>query len=229
MLTHANSIQQDLWSGSESALRAAGLHGVDLTFSGILEKRIAGLEPLRKTTEQIGSLESRIARLEPRSDQIGELNKRIRDLESRHEASIREKNTEIERLRQFSRDVEPILAESEKRESRVRALELQYETLLGQRRSELSPRRPATTPKARVSESGKVAKDDLKRIYGIGPVLERTLNRLGIYKYEQIASWTEVDIERVSKQVGTFPDRIHRDSWVGGARKQHRSKYGEEA
>ena len=62
-------------------------------------------------------------------------------------------------------------------------------------------------------------KDDLKQIYGIGPVLEKTLNSLGITAWEQIAAFTKGDIARVAAAIDTFPDRIERDDWKGGARK----------
>ncbi len=60
--------------------------------------------------------------------------------------------------------------------------------------------------------------DDLKRIRGVGPVLERTLNRLGIYRFEQIAEFDQDDIERIAAELGQFPDRINRDRWVEQAR-----------
>jgi predicted flap endonuclease-1-like 5' DNA nuclease len=68
-------------------------------------------------------------------------------------------------------------------------------------------------------------KDDLQKIFGIGPVMERTLNRLGIYRYKQIANWRDRDVARVAAQIDTFPDRIKRDNWIGGAKKQHLLKY----
>lgn len=61
--------------------------------------------------------------------------------------------------------------------------------------------------------------DDLKVIRGIGPVLEGTLNGLGIQSWEQIAAFTTEDIERVSEAISTFPGRIERDDWVGGAQR----------
>jgi predicted flap endonuclease-1-like 5' DNA nuclease len=63
-------------------------------------------------------------------------------------------------------------------------------------------------------------KDDLKKIRGIGPVLERRLNEMGIVSFEQIASWGESDIDRVQVALDTIPDRIRREQWVAGARAQ---------
>ncbi|MEO0996159.1 MAG: hypothetical protein AAFX58_01455 [Pseudomonadota bacterium] len=65
-------------------------------------------------------------------------------------------------------------------------------------------------------------RDDLKRIRGVGPKLERTLNALGIYRLHQIAAFDESDIERVGSELGRFPGRIRRDRWVEQARRLSR-------
>jgi predicted flap endonuclease-1-like 5' DNA nuclease len=70
--------------------------------------------------------------------------------------------------------------------------------------------------------------DDLKRIKGIGPVLERQLKAMGITSFRQIAQFSNEDIERVSTALGAFRGRILRDNWPEGARAAHRDQYGEE-
>ena len=60
--------------------------------------------------------------------------------------------------------------------------------------------------------------DDLKRIHGIGPRLERTLNDMGITRFEQLASLKKADIERLQKKLPKFPGRVVRDNWVGQAK-----------
>ncbi|MSR02334.1 MAG: hypothetical protein EXR94_06290 [Gemmatimonadetes bacterium] len=60
--------------------------------------------------------------------------------------------------------------------------------------------------------------DDLQRITGIGPSLERRLKQPGITTFQQIASWSEIDIERISKELGPFSHRIRRDRWIEQAR-----------
>lgn len=69
--------------------------------------------------------------------------------------------------------------------------------------------------------------DDLKKIRGIGLVLEKKLNSLGIRYYRQIALWTADDIRRMSEHLAGFPDRIVRDQWVERAAEEHQAKYGE--
>ncbi|MEL7448464.1 MAG: hypothetical protein AAFN78_04600 [Pseudomonadota bacterium] len=56
--------------------------------------------------------------------------------------------------------------------------------------------------------------DDLKRIYGIGPVLERTLNELGVFHFRQIAALSATDVAWLASRINSFPDRIIRDRWV---------------
>jgi predicted flap endonuclease-1-like 5' DNA nuclease len=60
--------------------------------------------------------------------------------------------------------------------------------------------------------------DDLTVIKGIGPVIERTLNSMGITRYAQIANFSEADINRVEEALGSFSGRIVRDEWVESAR-----------
>jgi predicted flap endonuclease-1-like 5' DNA nuclease len=59
--------------------------------------------------------------------------------------------------------------------------------------------------------------DDLKRIRGVGVLIEKKLNSLGITSFEQVANWTSADIARIS-QVLDFKGRIERENWVEQAR-----------
>ncbi|MSU88919.1 endonuclease [Rhodobacteraceae bacterium 2CG4] len=61
-------------------------------------------------------------------------------------------------------------------------------------------------------------KDDLKRIKGVGPKLEQTLNDLGYYHFDQIAGWTGAEVAWVDENLEGFRGRVTRDDWVGQAR-----------
>jgi NADH-quinone oxidoreductase subunit E len=61
------------------------------------------------------------------------------------------------------------------------------------------------------------AADDLKKISGVGPKLEQTLNELGVWKYEQVAQFTAKEIAWVDERL-RFKGRIERDDWVGQAK-----------
>ena len=59
--------------------------------------------------------------------------------------------------------------------------------------------------------------DDLKRIRGIGVLIEKRLNSLGITTYDQVADWTGADIDRISQTLD-FKGRIEREAWIEQAR-----------
>lgn len=61
-------------------------------------------------------------------------------------------------------------------------------------------------------------KDDLTLINGIGPFIEKKLNDIGIYTYDQIAAFDGPKIEQVTRDVAYFPGRIDKDDWVGQAK-----------
>lgn len=63
------------------------------------------------------------------------------------------------------------------------------------------------------------APDDLKLIKGVGPVLERTLNELGIYRLTQIANLDDQEIGRIAEALPQFPGRIVRDRWIEQAQR----------
>ena len=85
--------------------------------------------------------------------------------------------------------------------------------------SELSTSAQVSSAPAWIMESPPVEPDDLKTIRGIGPVIERTLNEIGVYYFHQIARFERRDIEWVAEQIGTFPKRIVQDRWVEQASK----------
>ena len=62
--------------------------------------------------------------------------------------------------------------------------------------------------------------DDLQTIFGIGPIFERSLNRLGITSYSQLAELKRHDIEKLAVALEIMPGKIERENWVGNARRQ---------
>ena len=60
--------------------------------------------------------------------------------------------------------------------------------------------------------------DDLKRITGVGPVLEKRLNDAGIYQFDQIKRWTKSNIDNLDQHL-SLGGRIKRDNWVAQARR----------
>ena len=61
-------------------------------------------------------------------------------------------------------------------------------------------------------------RDNLKKINGVGPAIEKTLNEMGIISYRQIADMTDYDIDRVARRLKGFQGRIQSEDWIGQAR-----------
>jgi small subunit ribosomal protein S2 len=81
--------------------------------------------------------------------------------------------------------------------------------------STASRKRSAPTTPLFTAPAGKA--DDLKKIEGVGPALERKLNALGLTRYDQIASLTDEEVAKVDDALN-YKGRISRDDWVGQAR-----------
>ncbi len=60
--------------------------------------------------------------------------------------------------------------------------------------------------------------DDLKEIKGIGPKLERMLNNMGFFHFDQIAALSDQEVAWVDSNIEGFKGRVSRDDWVGQAR-----------
>lgn len=60
--------------------------------------------------------------------------------------------------------------------------------------------------------------DDLKRIKGVGPKLEKLLHSMGFYHFDQIAVWTGEEVAWVDDNLEGFKGRVTRDEWIAQAR-----------
>jgi NADH-quinone oxidoreductase subunit E len=61
--------------------------------------------------------------------------------------------------------------------------------------------------------------DDLKLIWGVGPKLEKMLHDMGVWHFDQIASWTGAELKWVDARLEGFKGRALRDEWVEQAKK----------
>ena len=57
--------------------------------------------------------------------------------------------------------------------------------------------------------------DDLKKLTGVSPAIEKQLNDLGIFHYWQIAAFGPADAERIGDEVG-LPGRV--EGWMAQAK-----------
>jgi predicted flap endonuclease-1-like 5' DNA nuclease len=69
--------------------------------------------------------------------------------------------------------------------------------------------------------------DDLRRIRGLGPAMERSLNEQGIVTFRQVANLDEAAIEKLEAQLTGISSRIRRNNWIEQARDLHVETHGE--
>jgi predicted flap endonuclease-1-like 5' DNA nuclease len=69
--------------------------------------------------------------------------------------------------------------------------------------------------------------DNLRRIRGIGPAMERLLNEQGIVTFRQLAVLDEAGIDELQTRLPGVPGRIRRDRWVEQAQKLHVETHGD--
>ncbi|NSX54518.1 hypothetical protein [Parasulfitobacter algicola] len=74
----------------------------------------------------------------------------------------------------------------------------------------------------KVAKNGKA--DDLKLIKGVGPKLEKQLNALGIYHFDQVASWNDKQVGWIDDQLDAIKGMPMRDKWVTQAKSLVKNK-----
>ncbi len=131
----------------------------------------------------------------------------------------------IERFR--ARDAEAELLETKLAEAAKRVQSLESMLIANESRAKLvEPAAPSEAlddgaePAVDSANGGAAGgeRDDLKMIKGVGPAIEKTLNEMGVFRFDQIAAMTELDIDRIANRLKGFRSRIYREDWMGQAR-----------
>ena len=60
--------------------------------------------------------------------------------------------------------------------------------------------------------------DDLKQIKGVGPKMEKMLNTMGVYHFDQVSGWRAKEVQWVDDNLEGFKGRVSRDEWVKQAK-----------
>ena len=180
------------------------------------------LDKFDRELEQILEQTTRSAtELEPLHESISELSDGVEHLAlngsveqaqllERHQQQLESLITDSQQHRHA--DLSPLDQKLDKIQARLSALN---EDLSGSIPE--NGRRPSIGPKLlKRAEFGR--KDKLQEIAGIGPKLEQSLNKLGVYYYWQIAAWDKRDIRAVDANLEAFRGRIERDDWVRQAK-----------
>ncbi len=76
---------------------------------------------------------------------------------------------------------------------------------------------PKAAAKAEAVPAAAAGADDLKKLSGVGPALEKKLNAAGVTTFAQIAAWGEAEIAEFDEKL-SFKGRIEREGWVEQAK-----------
>lgn len=76
---------------------------------------------------------------------------------------------------------------------------------------------PAKKPAAKAAPKSAAGNDDLKKLSGVGPALEKKLHDAGVTTFAQIAAWGESDVAEMDEKL-SFKGRIEREGWVEQAK-----------
>jgi predicted flap endonuclease-1-like 5' DNA nuclease len=84
---------------------------------------------------------------------------------------------------------------------------------------DLGPKVLSKSAWATIGKATAKDKDDLKKIKGIGPFIEKRLNKIGLYTFEQISRMAKIEKD-VTKAIVYFPGRHRRDNWIEQAEEE---------
>jgi len=165
------------------------------------------------------------ADLEPLRAELTASHERLRALEIPDLAPMEKRMMALEHA------LFPVQTRIDQLESAVRALRvppaqavdltpvLERLAALTPRRGQGPPRKVTVREGSRnlLSHAGHGKPDDLTQIRGVPRVLERTLHRVGVFYFWQIAEWSPEDVKQVDSQLEDFRGLIERDDWVSQA------------
>ena len=139
-------------------------------------------------------------------EELRDQEKRIMELESEHHDAL-------EKLKLMSKTVASV-------ESKIAENESQFKAKKSKTASKTSSKTTAKKATAK-SKNSKFAqesdKDDLTKISGIGPVIQKKLYRIEVTTFEQIAGWSKKEAAEFDEKLA-FKDRVGREEWVKQAK-----------
>jgi len=182
----------------------------------------------RETEEQ---LQARIAELESGATDGADAESRIGDLEAKLSAALADRDSNAARLSEAEARHAECATRFDENAATIAGLEAQLAA--APLTDDLPDKDIALTKVAEIATrtrgTGPVVDDDLKKIHGVGPKLEKLLKSMDITSFRQVANFTTDDIQYVTAALDAFPGRIERDDWMSSAAEEHSKKYGEHA
>lgn len=194
-------------------------------------------DAIKELQAVVDELQTRTNGMEAAHDRVVELESAVADLDR----VIAERDTALSVLDEANTTIDELRLELEELRMRLESLERQNSDLLADLEAEpeiikFEAAEETHEPTRHDANYGLLYNeapdpvDDLKVISGIAFVYEERLNKLGVYRYEQIMNWNDTNITHFGELLeSAYNDRIRRDDWVGQARRLHNDKYGNES
>jgi predicted flap endonuclease-1-like 5' DNA nuclease len=180
-------------------------------------------QPLQKITESEMHLKKRVSLME--TEQL-ELNTKLQQcqtasMELRKDLEHLERDR-LQQVEQLNRELamaktrnDELVVQNKDMEQTILMLEKQLNDLSATQQVSANN---AKVPEILFTDATEADKDDLKKISGIGPFIEKKLNDIGIWTYRQISQFDSHLIDKVTNAIEFFPGRIKRDHWVEQAK-----------
>jgi predicted flap endonuclease-1-like 5' DNA nuclease len=169
-----------------------------------------------KQSAEASSLKLKIAQL---SHEREELQKKLEGEETSFQKLKVESGERKWMLEQKNQQEETLMSQIHELESVRKSLEQTNLQLKEEIRQLQSINGDKTTHHLLVRPAVNDHKDDLTKIKGIGPFIEKRLNMLGIYSFQQLSELDSEMVDRVGAAIEFFPGRIARENWIGQAKK----------
>ncbi|ALG90395.1 MULTISPECIES: 50S ribosomal protein L21 [Actibacterium] len=80
-----------------------------------------------------------------------------------------------------------------------------------------APAKTAAPKAAAPKTAAATGADDLKKLSGVGPALEKKLHEAGVTTFAQIAAWSDEDVAAMDEKL-SFKGRIEREGWIAQAK-----------
>ena len=161
--------------------------------------------------------------MEEKTSQLISEKKKFQSIKVELESSLTESRNETHemksRLQQIENEIGPLRYRSRQLEFQIKEAEVSNSKLKVEIENlTIEQKHKGTVSDHPFVRSGEQAdKDDLTKIKGIGPFIEKRLNMIGIYTFQQLAELSPEMIDRVGAAIEFFPHRMIRDNWVGQA------------
>lgn len=186
----------------------------------------------RKMTNDLGSIKQQLSIFQSDLDEIAAQSEILKNAFEQARLNVLERDRRIAELESASKEgiqmaalsgnSDPELAISRIGRLQTRVQELYDE--LTQKDQELEALKKKTSSSSVNKKSSVVNNfldlqaDDLQQINGLGGNHENALNKMGITRFSDIASWDDEDIDRIDSQL-KFKGQIRQNNWVEQARR----------